>query len=306
MFSNRSLALKVMSLTAAIAVANGAVLAGPPKGGQGGGNVFKQGGVGQVGNGGGNNGAIKVNPNPIKVGNGGIAGGIKIDPGKGNGPINGGGIKIDPGKGNGPINPGKGPGGMGQGQKFPNGSKPWMQKPMNGQNTIYCKTKCDPYYYQKCGIKASYGYCYKGFDHCHWYCQKWSPKCGCWFYFDQGCNNWYYWCEQDVCYYPCTYLPYQTYCTPVYETVAVPYTYTVPVVTTVPVTTYKQVVTYKTVTGYTTAGAYQTPVGYPTTGGYATPVNYQAVPAGPAVQPQGQPAPAGDPGQMQVPPLPGE
>ena len=341
MFANRSLTLKVMSLTAAIAVGTGSVIAGPPKGGNGGGgisrsmggasmarsmpsgggNVFKQGGVGQVGNvggikvnpsplnvGGGNNGGMKVNPNPIKLPNGntGVAGGIKIDPGKGNGPINGGGIKIDPGKGNGPIMGQKGPGGMHQGQKYPNGVKPWMQKPTNGQHTIFCKTKCDPYYYQKCGIKASYGYCYKGFDHCHWYCQKWHPKHNCWFYFDQGCNNWYYWCEQDVCYYPCTYLPYKTYCTPVYETAVVPYSYQVPVVTTVPVTTYKQVVTYKTVTGYQTVPAhdgYQTPVGYPTNGGHATPVNYQAGPMGPQ---QGQPAPAGDPGQVQVPPLPGE
>ena len=295
MFAKRSLTLKVISLTAAVAVVNGSAFAGPPKGGNGGGSALKQ--------------------NGSPVGNTGVVGGIKIDPGKGNGPINGGGIKIDPGKGNGPINGPKGPGGMTQGQKYPNGSKPWMQKPTNGQNMIYCKTKCDPFYFQKCGIKCDFGYCYKGFDHCHWYCQKWSPSCGCWFYFDQGCNNWYYWCEQDVCYYPCSYLPYKTYCVQSYATVQVPYTYTVPVVTTVPVTTYQQVVTYKTVTGYTTSTyptqGYPTQGGYPAgdyqpAGGYTTPVNYQAAPTGPKPQPQGQPAPAGEQAQMKLPPLPGE
>jgi len=305
MFAIRSLNLKVLSLAAAVAAVNGSTFAGPPKGGNGGNGV--NGGISMsksMPNGGG------FKPQGSGVSNGGI----KIDPGKGNGPVGNGGIKIDPGKGNGM------PGGMGQGQGknqggMSQGNKPWMQKPQNGQNTIYCNTKFDPSYCQKYGCKTSYGYCYKGFDHNNWYCRSYSPKCGCWFYYDQCCSSWYYYCEQDVCYYPCSYLPYKTYCTPVCTTpvcttVAVPYTYTVPVVTTVPVTTYQQVVTYKTVTGYQnvetygSANSYQQPVGYGNVGGYQAsggPIAQSNGPQGP----QGPQGPGGA-GQMKLPALPGE
>lgn len=321
MFAIRSLNLKVLGLAAAIVAADNSAIAGPPpKGGNGGSNghsIPSGGGNGMKVQGGGAGSVLKATGgtptgmNNGPKGNGGMPGNGGISPGKGNGMPGGmgqGNKGQGQGQGQGGMGQGQGkgngmPGGMGQGQGkgqggMGQGNKPWMQKPSNGQNTIYCKTKCDPYYFQKCGIKNSYGYCYKGFDHNHWYCRQYSPNYGCWFFYDQGCSNWYYWCEQDVCYYPCSYRPYKTYCvTPVVTTVQVPYTYTVPIVTKVPVTTYQEVVTYETRTGYKTV---QTTETYPT-GDYAN-VGYQTA-GGPFAQ-QGPAGPPADAGQVNLPALP--
>ncbi len=61
------------------------------------------------------------------------------------------------------------------------------------------------------GIKCSYGYCYKGFNHCHWSYRCWNARCGCCCYFDPCTNCLYYWCVPDNCYYPITYCPYGVY-----------------------------------------------------------------------------------------------
>lgn len=267
----RSLKTAAFSLAAMVALTNGVATAGPPKG-NGGGN-------------GGNktpNGGIKIDP---KFSQGPKNGGIKIDPQFGQGPKNGG-IKIDPGKGNGngpknggiKIDPGFGNGMGAKGVK--QGDKPWMQKPMNGKNMIYCKNPCDLQYCFKFGVKKSFGYCYHGIDHCHWYCNKWSPIHNCWFYFDQSCLLWYYWCEPDLCYYPVTYLPYRTY---VY--VATPVVLTTPVVV-APV-----------VTPVVTPVLTTTPVVTTTT----TSVAAANVVAGGAAQ-----APVANPAPINLPPLPGE
>ena len=89
---------------------------------------------------------------------------------------------------------------------------PWLQKPQHThQHTVYAKSHCNPVYHQHHGVHKSFGYCYTGFNHSHWYCRKWSPVNNCWFFFDQGCNAWYYWCQPDGCYYPCSYMPYESY-----------------------------------------------------------------------------------------------
>ena len=291
MFAIRSLKLKVLGLAAAVVLTGGASSAAPPKGSHGangvsgatgafkpqgspqpsGGNTPKIDlGVNKVGN-----NLPKIDPgigNGIKPANGGN--GPKIDPGKGNGPINGNGPKIDPGKGNGPFGNGM-------------ANKPWLQKPGNGMDkTIFCKTPCPKDYCSKFGVKCSFGYCYKGFDHCHWHCRRYSDLYGCWFFYDPCCLAWYYWCETDVCYYPVTYVPYKTFCcsAPVTTVAAAPIV-TTPVVTTYYVPTYY----------YVRPTYYVVPSTYYVT----TPVVAAGAPA-----PVGGAAPAG--GGMALPPLPGE
>jgi hypothetical protein len=87
---------------------------------------------------------------------------------------------------------------------------PWLQKPHHDKHVVYSKQYNANYCHQY-GVKKSFGYCYTGYNHNHWYCRKWSPVYNCWFFYDPGCYAWYYWCQPDGCYYPCSYLPYQTY-----------------------------------------------------------------------------------------------
>jgi hypothetical protein len=63
-------------------------------------------------------------------------------------------------------------------------------------------------YHQNYGTKCSYGYCYKGKNHCHWSSSCYSPEYGCTTYRcpSTGCD--YYWCGRDDCYYPTHYRPY--------------------------------------------------------------------------------------------------
>jgi hypothetical protein len=241
-----------------------------------------------------------------------------LDPGKGNGPLNPGkGPVLDPGKGNGPFNP---PGKGGQvGEKGPNkgpfnpGGKgpvlghghkdhgknggfvpPWMQGPKHGhKGMVVSKNFGDKHYFQKCGVKKSFGYCYTGFNHNHWYCRSWSTKHGCWFFYDPGCCSWYYWCQPDACYYPCHYLPYQTYC------YIVPTTYVATAVIPTPVetTVYSGPAPHGNPAPYGEAAPYG---GSPPTGAPAGFGNAPSVAAG-------QPQPAGPTGEaMKLPPLPGE
>jgi len=239
----RSLKTAALSLAAAVVLTNGVATASPDKGPkdgkQGGGNsgpgMIKQPNLG---------GGVKIDPG---FSQGPKNGGIKIDPGFGQGPKNGNGPKLDPGigngqgpkNGNGPkLDPGIG-NGMGMKPSKP-GDKPWMQKPTNGKpNTIFCKGPSDSQYCYKYGVKKSFGYCYKGYDHCHWYCNKWSSVHNCWFFFDPSCSLWYYWCEPDLCYYPCNYLPYRTYVyvAPAPVIVATPVLVATPAVTTTTTTT---------------------------------------------------------------------
>jgi hypothetical protein len=95
----------------------------------------------------------------------------------------------------------------------PNGSinRPWMRPPQSGKTVVVSKTLGDRDYWRTRALRSSFGCYYQGFDHRHWYCRSWSPKHSCWFFFDNGCNAWYYWCQQDGCYYPSTHVPYQTY-----------------------------------------------------------------------------------------------
>ncbi|MBL8799902.1 MAG: hypothetical protein JNM56_38830 [Planctomycetia bacterium] len=66
-------------------------------------------------------------------------------------------------------------------------------------------------YQQKFGVKKSFGYCYQGFDHCHWtYCCWWGPS-NCYCYWCPCTTVYYYWCVPDQCWYPISYCPYGVY-----------------------------------------------------------------------------------------------
>jgi hypothetical protein len=62
-------------------------------------------------------------------------------------------------------------------------------------------------YLAKHATKYSFGYCYKGYNHCHWTYQCWSPTYGCYTYWCPYACCYYYWCEPHCCYYPVTYCP---------------------------------------------------------------------------------------------------
>ena len=178
---------------------------------------------------------------------------------------------------------------------------PWLAKPGPGQSSRVFSTHCDPHYYLSHGCRESYGYCYKGYDHCHWQCRSWSNANSCWLFYDQGCCSWYYWCQPTSCYYPCSYKPYGTFCCtqpvcntpycapqPVCDT---PYCAPQPVCESGCATIPVDVTTRLNITAQTGIR----------TSGYAGPVLPQPGPApNYGGQPIGQPQPA------QLPPMPGE
>ena len=81
-----------------------------------------------------------------------------------------------------------------------------------GQSGGSCQSSCQSSqkgcYQQTYGTKCSYGYCYKGRNHCHWSQSCWSPEHDCTVYRcpSTGCD--YYWCGRDDCYYPTHHRPY--------------------------------------------------------------------------------------------------
>jgi hypothetical protein len=273
-----SLKLAALGLAASFSFAD-AVSAAPPNGGKGPGNFGGMKAHGPTGGGGG----MKLGPQfgngpklGPQVGNGPkigpqIGNGVKVGPQFGNGQKfpglgqGGNGPKIAPGfgkGGNGPkIDPGfgKGPQFKGNGPNYVH--KPWMQKPHGGKpTTVFCKTPINHNYCHQYGVKKSFGYCYHGYDHNHWYCNKWSHVHNCWFYYDYGCSNWYYWCEPDCCYYPASYVPYKSFC----------YVAAAPVVVAPPVVT--------TVTTTVTTGVAAASYGAPAHGGGVHPVSLPGLP----------------------------
>jgi hypothetical protein len=72
------------------------------------------------------------------------------------------------------------------------------------------------------GVKFAQGTHYKRKNHQHWTLVRWDLRYGCYCYWDPYVSVWYYWCEQDVCYYPVSYCPYRTYCNCGVPEVAVP------------------------------------------------------------------------------------
>ena len=62
------------------------------------------------------------------------------------------------------------------------------------------------------GVKFDNGYFYKGKNHDHWGPIRWDLRYGCYCFWDPCVASWYYWCEQDNCYYPVSFCPYRTYC----------------------------------------------------------------------------------------------
>ena len=66
-------------------------------------------------------------------------------------------------------------------------------------------------YNLKFGTKCDFGFCYKGFQQCHWsYCCWWAP-CGCNCYWDPCVLCYYYYCTPDGCWYPISHCTYGTY-----------------------------------------------------------------------------------------------
>jgi len=63
-------------------------------------------------------------------------------------------------------------------------------------------------YHLQFGTKYSFGYCFKGFNHCHWTYRCWYDYYGCYCYWCPCTCVWYWWCAQDGCYYPISYRPY--------------------------------------------------------------------------------------------------
>ncbi len=189
----------------------------------------------------------------------------------------------------------------------------WMQKPSHGQPNKVFSSHCNTNYCYQYGTKKSFGYCYEGYNHNHWYCRSWSNANSCWMFYDASCTSWYYWCQPAGCYYPCSYKPYGDYCctaatyaepvctTPVCEPVAT-YSTTTPIDVTSRylVTTRSQVAAYASAP--TPVFAAPKPVyngqPQPVYGGQPQPVSGgqpQPVAGGPS---QGLPGP--------IPPMPGE
>jgi hypothetical protein len=73
-------------------------------------------------------------------------------------------------------------------------------------------------YHMTHGTKFKDGYFYKGHDHYHWTHRYWWGKYGCYTYYCPSSCCWYYWYQQDNCYYPCSYVGSAT---PVAETAPV-------------------------------------------------------------------------------------
>ncbi len=73
-------------------------------------------------------------------------------------------------------------------------------------------------YHEQHGNKFKGGYFYRGREHSHWTHRYWWGKYGCYTYFCPSTRCWYYWYQQDNCYYPCSYIGT---CTPVAETAPV-------------------------------------------------------------------------------------
>jgi hypothetical protein len=61
------------------------------------------------------------------------------------------------------------------------------------------------------GVKFAKGIFYKGKNQNHWGLIRWDLRYGCYCYWDPCVLEWYYWCEQDDCYYPVSYCPFRTY-----------------------------------------------------------------------------------------------
>ena len=73
-------------------------------------------------------------------------------------------------------------------------------------------------YHEEHGTKFKGGYFYRGREHSHWTHRYWWGKYGCYTYFCPSTRCWYYWYQQDNCYYPCSYIGSAT---PVAETAPV-------------------------------------------------------------------------------------
>jgi hypothetical protein len=181
----------------------------------------------------------------------------------------------------------------------------WMQKPVHGQPRKVFSQHCNTNYCYQYGVKKSFGFCYDGFNHNHWYCRSYSEVNGCWLFYDASCTNWYYWCQPANCYYPCSYKPYGDFCatapvyaapvctTPVCEPVAT-YSTTTPI----DVTSRYLVTTHAQVPALANAATPVFAAPKPVYNGAPQPVfsgTPQPVASGPA---QGLPGP--------IPPMPGE
>ena len=69
-------------------------------------------------------------------------------------------------------------------------------------------------YHERFGTKFSHGYFYKGRDHHQWTHRYWFGRYGCYTYYCPSTSCWYYWYQQDNCYYPVSYI---NTATPVFE-----------------------------------------------------------------------------------------
>ena len=61
------------------------------------------------------------------------------------------------------------------------------------------------------GLKCSFGWCFPGFDHCHWTYKCWFVDCGCYCNWCPSTCCYYYYCVPDLCWYPISYCPYGKY-----------------------------------------------------------------------------------------------
>jgi hypothetical protein len=139
-----------------------------------------------------NNGVFNTN-----VGNQVLNGNKGINPNanKGINPIGNKGINPNANKGINPI------GNKGIGQA--NGGKGLVHhmRPLNQKN-----------YHLNHGRQFNWGWCFQGRHHNHWSFCYHDHRYGCYLYYCPCTCGYFYWCETDVCYYPISYCPYNTYC----------------------------------------------------------------------------------------------
>jgi hypothetical protein len=63
-----------------------------------------------------------------------------------------------------------------------------------------------PSYHTSYGTKFCHGWCYPGWNHCHWSSYCWNPTWGCYTYWCPSTCCSYYWYEPACCYYPLSYI----------------------------------------------------------------------------------------------------
>jgi len=96
-------------------------------------------------------------------------------------------------------------------KKLPKVNNGYQPKVAKNTHDKYINKNFDKNYHLRCGTKFDYGYCYHGFNHCHWSYCCFDRYLGCYTYWCPCTCSYYYYCQPYECFYPVTYCPCQTY-----------------------------------------------------------------------------------------------